>query len=283
MTQDITSQLPTKTAKLIFRYGDGGTLISNYEGMIVIAQKGLDVKPMVSYECTIRSMLKGNGFIAIKAEKLPPVKATLKFKRGKDGDMISTYEEGIVIAPDSIPVGPFKKYDCELVLSPQGKAYIVESAVLSSEQDIVDANLNFKMGNKGNMVSNYNNYIVICPDNIEVEPFTQYDCNIALSPRGNAYVVTSAIRIPERIATIIKSPYPICTVEVKLDDELCDELVFDYSLDDRTVLAANIERLYCMNIIMIDEAAQEYRKACEEGLKEMQEITFGRNKNLYKK
>jgi len=156
---DITQSTPTNTAtnaapeipnkkgvKLVFHVGEKKDLISKYEGKIAIIDRALKDAPLtgVSYACELKSMLKGNGWIVVAIEKTPAIKASFAFRLGRSihnertntykQDYISTYEPDgkIVIAPKEMIPDARKEYDCEIVLSPTGKAYIVEKAEVAA-------------------------------------------------------------------------------------------------------------------------------------------------------
>lgn len=130
------SKLPTRKAALIFTRGTNDSFKSRLDDMIVIAKKEMNIIPGRSYDCVLRPMIKenSNGFIVIEAKKTPPIKATLSFKTGKMGNMVSTFGYKIVIAPDNFQITPYKQYECDIVLSPNGNAYIVEDAKLIPEK-----------------------------------------------------------------------------------------------------------------------------------------------------
>jgi hypothetical protein len=132
--------------KLVFRVGQQKDLISNYEGKIAILDRLLKELPVagISYTCELKPMLKGNGWVVVDVKKTPTIKASFGFRLGKEiynertntykQDYISTYEPDgkIVIAPKEMIPDARKEYDCEIVLSPTGKAYIVEKAEVAA-------------------------------------------------------------------------------------------------------------------------------------------------------
>lgn len=140
-TSTTNSATQNKTGvKLTFRKGEKGDLISTYERKIAIIDRSLKDSPVVgiSYTCELKPMMKGNGYIVVAFEKTPTIKANLVFKRGKKmynertgtnkENMVSTYNREIVIAPEDMKLDTQKEYACELVMSPNGRAYIVETA-----------------------------------------------------------------------------------------------------------------------------------------------------------
>lgn len=137
--------LETKRAKLIFRMGKTKTwegeekdvFISKLDGKIVYADLKFNLRTGVSYTCELTLTPKGKAYNVEKADKTPVTKATLVFKRGKRmlnektndyvENMVSTFDGEIVIAPETLNIEPHKEYSVEMVLSPNGRAYIAES------------------------------------------------------------------------------------------------------------------------------------------------------------
>lgn len=140
---DTSTQSTIKTT-LIFRQGkqrgeyEKAPAVSKYNKMVVIADEKLNVKLDVSYDCELIPMKTGKGYFAISATKTPVVKTTLMFKKGRKlneytkeymENMVGSFDGQIVIAPETMThIQPNKEYDCEIVMSPNGRAYIVESA-----------------------------------------------------------------------------------------------------------------------------------------------------------
>lgn len=126
----------TYNAQLIFRVGDKGALVSSYstnpdttirtEKKIVIANKDMNLKAGISYDCVLRDMYKKNGYLVVSAVPTITKKVALVFKEGRDRKPVSSYQEKIVIVPDGMEIQTGAGYDCEIVLSPFGKAYIVQ-------------------------------------------------------------------------------------------------------------------------------------------------------------
>lgn len=146
-----TNQVPeTKQAKLIFRTGKWknkktghikDVFISKFDGKIVYADTKFNIRTGVSYTCEMSLSYEEKAYDVIKADKTPVTKVNLVFKKGKRThnektndyveNMVSTFDGQIVIAPESLSVEPEKEYSCELVLSPNGRAYITETAKLT--------------------------------------------------------------------------------------------------------------------------------------------------------
>jgi hypothetical protein len=139
-------QTETKKAKLIFKLGkwnekmntEEDRFISKLDGKIVYADtKKFDIKTRVSYTCEIRLSYKGKAYDVMSAVKTPVIKLNLAFKLGDKKynnetndykqNWVSSFDGEIVLADTKIfNIEPQKLYSCEIVLSPQGKAYIVE-------------------------------------------------------------------------------------------------------------------------------------------------------------
>ncbi len=135
----------TKKAKLIFRIGKHKTwegeekdiFISKLEGKIVYANLKFNLTTGVSYNCELTLSAKEKAYNVEKADKTPVTKATLVFKKGKRmlnektndyvENFVSTFDGEIVIAPETLKIEPHKQYMVEMVLSPNGRAYIVEA------------------------------------------------------------------------------------------------------------------------------------------------------------
>jgi hypothetical protein len=147
METNATNQaLETKKAKLIFRMGKHKTwegdekdvFISKLEGKIVYADISFNLRTGVSYNCEIALSPKEKAYDVKKADKTPVTKVTLVFKKGKKmynektndyvENFVSTFDGEIVIAPETLSIEPHKEYTVEMVLSPNGRAYIVETA-----------------------------------------------------------------------------------------------------------------------------------------------------------
>lgn len=141
----------TKKVKLIFRTGrykndttgaEKDVFISKLDGKIVYADIKLALRTGVSYNCEIALTPQGKAYDVVSAVKTPVIKANLVFKNGKKKynektndfmeNMVSTFDGEIAIASKALNIEPHKEYACEIVLSPQGKAYIVEVAELAS-------------------------------------------------------------------------------------------------------------------------------------------------------
>lgn len=139
-TEHSTTAQPSTTAtyqaQLIFRVGDKGALVSSYstnpqstlrtEKKIVLANKEMNLKAGISYDCILKDMYKKNGYLVVSAVPTATKTATLLFKPGRDGKPVSSYQDKIVIVPDDMQIEVGGEYKCEIVLSPFGKAYIVQ-------------------------------------------------------------------------------------------------------------------------------------------------------------
>lgn len=224
-----TSTPETIKTTLIFRLGkqrgeyEKAPAVSKYNKMVVIADEKLNVKLDVSYDCELIPMKSGKGFFAITATKTPVIKTTLLFKKGK-----RIYNE-------------------------------------------------FTNEHKENMVSSFDGEIVIAPENLIIEHNKEYDCEIVMSPNGRAYIAESAepsANIKE--IEIITNPYPVLTVEVKLDGILIDDLQFDCIGGDEKMLQSKIFKLKCRNIKDKDMMASNYEATCRDLMKRHQERVFGR-------
>jgi hypothetical protein len=152
METQVASTAPeTKTAKLIFRTGKWtnkktghikDVFISKFDGKIVYADTKFNIRTGVSYTCEMSLSHEEKAYDVSKANKTPVTKANLVFKKGKRmhnektndyvENMVSTFDGQIVIAPESLYIEPQKEYSVEMVLSPNGKAYIAETAELTA-------------------------------------------------------------------------------------------------------------------------------------------------------
>lgn len=209
---------------LIFRQGkqrgeyEKAPAVSKYNKMVVIADEKLNVKLDVSYDCELIPMKTGKGYFAIMATKTPVIKTTLMFKKGK-----KIYNE-------------------------------------------------FTNEYKQDMVSSFDGQIVIAPDNMNIEPNKEYDCEIVMSPKGRAYIVESIKpSVSTKEAEIIVRPHPDMIVEVKIDGVLADELRFDCMGGDEKILQSKIFKFKCRNIKDKDMAVSNYEAACRDLMLEHQE------------
>lgn len=151
----------TIQAKLTFKSGkwkddftgiEKDVFISKLDGKIVYAGIELNLRTGVSYDCEMSLSSKGRAWNVSKAEKTPVIKTNLEFKYRKKRndktsewreDMVGTYPPKIgkiVIANMSLNIEPNKLYSCEIVLSPQGKAYIVERAEIAMSENKITIN-----------------------------------------------------------------------------------------------------------------------------------------------
>ena len=151
--------IEAREAKLIFNLGkyknektgiDEVVFISKLNGKIVYANIKFNLKTKVSYTCDLKFSPQGRAYDVVSAIKTPVIKTNLTFWKGKEKynektndyrqSWVSTFRGEIVLADMKIfDIEPQKLYSCEMVLSPQGKAYIVELAVpaLPSKAEIV--------------------------------------------------------------------------------------------------------------------------------------------------
>lgn len=150
MSTDTTTnntQLEFKKAKLIFKLGyyENRTtgiredrFISKFDGKIVYADIKFNIKTGVSYDCDIKLSHQRRAYeVSHHPIKTPVIKTNLMFELGdkryneKTNDYsqnwVSKFEGRTVIADTrKFNIEPQKLYSCEVALSPQGKAYIVE-------------------------------------------------------------------------------------------------------------------------------------------------------------
>ena len=150
--QNQTSPVIAEKQKLLifkrgtYRNKNTGTeipkFISKLFGKIVYADIKLDLITGVSYTCDLSLSEMGKAYEVITANKTPVIKQTLHFKRGEKRhnpknntwvqNSIAWFDGRTVIASETI-VAESGMYDCELVLSPTGKAYIAEKAVPAAQ------------------------------------------------------------------------------------------------------------------------------------------------------
>ena len=198
-----------KEIKLVFRVGEKKDLISKYDGKITLLDRELKELPVagLSYTCELKPMLKGNGWIVIGFEKTVGIKVNLVFKKGKRmyNEKTETYKE--------------------------------------------------------NMVSTYESKIVIAPEDMVLERYMEYECDIVLSPSGRAYIVEKAELAKEVEAEIISSPFPISCVEVKIRGVLHDDFRFDAAEDNEEEIEWKALRLSKRSIIDKDLIISNYKAA----------------------
>jgi hypothetical protein len=122
------------TAQIAFRDGGKGAFIGSHMKKIVLAWKEQhkDVIEGVTYDCVLKLMMKGNGYLVDKMVKAPTITARLYFRDGKKDLMISSYKEKIVLMPEQLEkqlqIQKGLEYRCEIVLTKNEKAYMVQSA-----------------------------------------------------------------------------------------------------------------------------------------------------------
>jgi hypothetical protein len=114
--------------RTIFRDGGKGSLISFKDKKIVLVPKEIKVMPGIPYQCVLKPMPKGNGFVVTHASEAEILAADLTFIDGKFGGMISFHNKKAVIAPENIEVVTGKEYECSFYLSGKGTSYVLISA-----------------------------------------------------------------------------------------------------------------------------------------------------------
>jgi len=144
------AQAQNLTAQLIFKQGRKEPLVGYLNDRVVLAPVELKLEKGIYYNCKLRTMKDGKGYVVLSADKTESIRASLSFKKaeGEKKDwgtgLVGSYNSKIVIVPDGIKVLEGESYDCEIVLKPIGNAYHVQKAVLPAppvpQEAIVEAN-----------------------------------------------------------------------------------------------------------------------------------------------
>jgi len=131
-------------AQLIFKQGRKEALVGYHNQRVALVPVELKLEKGVYYNCKLRTMKGGKGYVILEAELVEPVRVNLSFREGKSfrsgkelGGMVGSYNAKIVIVPESMEVEAGEFYSCEIVLKPKGNAYHVQKATALPPQEAV--------------------------------------------------------------------------------------------------------------------------------------------------